>query len=216
MLFFTLFWWCSHTAQTFIAMLNQALKYIATQVNTFFDNPATPAVEAFVSIGNIAKLESGSDAGNADLRSQVVLTLINIEEEKALKNGTFLHRTTNADGTVAVGKRNPTLHLNLYLLFSCASDDYETALRKIGMVISFFQEHYVFPFEKDKVPLPEDIERIVLDIHTLNFEQINHLWGILGGKYLPSVVYRARLVEVQNKNPKGMDIVKALREDVGG
>jgi len=31
----------------------------------------------------------------------------------------------------------------------------------------------------------------------MNFEELNHLWGVLGGAYFPSVVYKVRLVKVQ-------------------
>ena len=39
--------------------------------------------------------------------------------------------------------------------------------------------------------------KLILDIHTLNFEQINDLWGSLGGKQVPFVVYRTRLLELR-------------------
>jgi hypothetical protein len=31
---------------------------------------------------------------------------------------------------------------------------------------------------------------------TLSFEQINHLWGSLGGRQMPFVMYKLRLVSV--------------------
>jgi hypothetical protein len=41
----------------------------------------------------------------------------------------------------------------------------------------------------------QDVQ-IVLDLHSLTFEQVNHLWGSLGGKQVPFVLYRARLVAI--------------------
>ena len=38
---------------------------------------------------------------------------------------------------------------------------------------------------------------ICLDLHTLSFEQLNDLWGSLGGKQVPFVMYRARLIPIQ-------------------
>ena len=32
----------------------------------------------------------------------------------------------------------------------------------------------------------------------LNFEQLNHLWGVLGGAYFPSVLYKVRLVKIRS------------------
>ncbi len=31
----------------------------------------------------------------------------------------------------------------------------------------------------------------------MNFEELNNLWGVLGGAYFPSVVYKVRMVKVQ-------------------
>ena len=38
------------------------------------------------------------------------------------------------------------------------------------------------------------ILKLIVELHSLNFEQINHMWSTLGGKYLPSVMYKIRQV----------------------
>ena len=35
-----------------------------------------------------------------------------------------------------------------------------------------------------------------MELHSLTFEQINHLWGSLGGKQVPFVMYRARMLSL--------------------
>jgi hypothetical protein len=40
------------------------------------------------------------------------------------------------------------------------------------------------------------IQKLIVDLCTLNFEQINHLWSTLGGKYLPSVLYKVRQLTI--------------------
>jgi hypothetical protein len=39
----------------------------------------------------------------------------------------------------------------------------------------------------------------MVDLYTMNFEQVNHLWSTLGGKYLPSALYKVRQVTL-NEN----------------
>jgi hypothetical protein len=34
----------------------------------------------------------------------------------------------------------------------------------------------------------------------MNFEQVNHLWSTLGGKYLPSVLYKMKLVTIADQD----------------
>lgn len=187
-------------------MIAQALKYICQEVNFINDNPATPSLEEFVVLGNISRLDSTSGANNADLQSKVILTLVNLEEEKTLKNGPYYVQ----EGETLV-KKNPTIYLNLYLLFSCATDDYETALTKISRIIGTFQAKHVFTPDTAEMPFPGEIEKIILDLFSINFEQSNHMWGILGGKYIPSVLYKARLIAIQASKPEGAAVVREIK-----
>jgi hypothetical protein len=43
--------------------------------------------------------------------------------------------------------------------------------------------------------------KMTLELYCPTFEEQNHIWGTLGGKQLPSVMYLARLVEVQRAVP---------------
>lgn len=161
-------------------------------------------------LGNVARLETSTDANSGDLQNAVVLTLVNIEEEKTLKNGAIY--VQNGD---ALNKRNPTLYLNLYLLFSCADSSYQTALEQISRVVASLQAKYVFTADSTSEPgdnpFPDGLEKIILDLFSLNFEQINHLWGIMGGKYLPSVLYKARLVEIQAATPREVAPIREIK-----
>lgn len=188
-------------------LITPVLKYIAEEINHYYDNPVTPAIEEFVQLGNISQLENASNASNADLRTKVILTVVNIDEEKTLKNNPYYVRQGEA-----VVKRNPTVFLNLYVLVSCADEDYETALTKISRVIGFFQQKYVFTADNAEVSFPEEhVEKIILDLFSLNFEQINHLWGILGGKYIPSVLYKLRLIPIQQSEPEDAHPIKEVK-----
>lgn len=157
-------------------------------------------------LGNISRLDISSGANNADLQSKVVLTLVNLEEEKTLKNGPYYVQ----EGETLV-KKNPTIYLNLYLLFSCADEDYETALTKISRIIGTFQSKFVFTPDTAEVPFPGEIEKIILDLFSINFEQSNHMWGILGGKYIPSVLYKARLIAIQASKPEVAAVVREIK-----
>ena len=33
---------------------------------------------------------------------------------------------------------------------------------------------------------------------SMNSEQVNHLWATLGGKYLPSVLYKVRMLTIED------------------
>lgn len=185
-------------------MIAETIKYICDEFNLDPDNSTQPfSAEP----GDVARLESGT-ALKGDLDKNIVVTLVNIEEEKTLKNGS--HYIQNGD---ALNKRNPTVFINLYLLFSCSHGDYLEALKRISMVILFFQGKNVFTKENSDGTFPSDVgvEKIILDLFTLNFEQINHLWGILGGKHTPSVLYKLRIVAVQKGLMEKIAVVKEVK-----
>ena len=41
--------------------------------------------------------------------------------------------------------------------------------------------------------------RFTMELYTLTFEQINHLWGSLGGRQIPFVMYKLRLVSLSER-----------------
>ena len=183
-------------------VITDILKYIEDEINF----SVGPSAEKFARLGNISRMEGGGGASNADLQDKVILTVVNIDEETTLKNNSHYLRENST-----IHKRNPTIFLNLYVLISCAADDYETALSKISYVISFFQRKYVFTPDNAEVSFPsEHVEKLIMDLFSLNFEQINHLWGVLGGKYHPSVLYKLRLVPVQNSPVEPVELVEEV------
>lgn len=188
-------------------MIDVALQYIIRELNNRLNNPAT---DNFVIPGNIARLESGdTDLNIGELRTKVVLSLVNIEEEKALKNSPNFVKENNNVRTFS-----PVVHLNLYLLFSCAHETYETALTKISRIIGFFQRKNTYTADSAAVPFPANIEKLILDLYSLNFEQMNHLWGTLGGKYHPSVLYKMRLLHIQESPLEDGDVVQTVHTKV--
>jgi hypothetical protein len=38
---------------------------------------------------------------------------------------------------------------------------------------------------------------------TLSFQDLNNLWGILGSKYLPSVMFKVRLIKISEEFQEG-------------
>jgi len=53
--------------------------------------------------------------------------------------------------------------------------------------------------EQDMLYLPDLMDmRINIELYTLTFEQINYLWGSLGGRQAPFAMYKARLVMIRD------------------
>lgn len=132
--------------------------------------------------------------GNIDIPPDSLgLSLVNIEEERVTKD-------QQAYKAAADGRRmahlNPELKLNLYILIVANFNTYETGLKFLSGAIRFFQSKNVFSGENTP-DLDPSIQKLIVDLFPLNFEQQNHLWGSLGAKYLPSVLYKVRLLTIQ-------------------
>ncbi len=177
-------------------MIYKAIHLIQSQLKEYIQPGAGPDE---VVLGNIAFNEA-PDQNN--IKDKVVLSLVNVEEEGTLKNGRNYIRT---DDRAQYSER--PVYLNLYLLITAHyAQAYNTALIRLGSVIEFFQNRKFFDV-RSAAPLPDGLDPsdpedasmyLTMELYTLTFEQINHLWGSLGGKQMPFVMYKVRLVKVHD------------------
>jgi hypothetical protein len=158
-----------------------------------------------VVVDNITTAEQ-LGGSNQQLNGNVVLSLVNLQEETTLRN-TPHYRVEN-NRTIY---KNPPVSLNLFILFSVLHSQYDTALRLLSRVIECFQAQPDLSFTTTPVSgtISRDVQ-IVMDLYSLTFEQLNQLWGSLGGKQAPFVLYRVRLVaiEAQKRQAEGSTITE--------
>ena len=144
-----------------------------------------------VVLANISLVDA-FNANDPNIQDNLVISLVSIEEEKNLRYArttTVIPAANPNDSTVLT--HNPIVFLNLYLLFSSHNKDYKQSLNQLSAVVNFFQRQQVFTGAEINVPT---MNRIVFELVTTSFEQMNHLWGVLGGKYIPSALYKVRIL----------------------
>lgn len=177
-------------------MIYEALQILSEQLDNYL---TTSGLNNLVVLENIAMIETTSE--NSDkLTNKVVLTLLNLEEETTLKNlpnYTVINKSTTE-------YRNPPIHLNLFLLISGNCNTYVNSLRCISKTIEFFQGKKIFTAENTLYEPKEDFEalnnfKLITELYTPTFEELNYVWGTLGGRQLPSVIYKIQLVEIDRK-----------------
>lgn len=142
-------------------------------------------------LGNIGEILS-STTHSAD--NNIVISLINIEEDRIGRDTQNYVR----NGTQVIYKNLP-VNLYLTLLFTCVRDNggYGLALQSLQNVIGFFQRKYVF--DHSNTPgLDPAIEKLILDMISMNVEQQQLLWSMLGGKYHPSIAYKVRMITIDS------------------
>ena len=171
-------------------MIYEALEIIVDEINEVLapGDPSPPLL-----LANIAKVNDG-DEFSAELANKIVLSIVNIEEDKVARNPLNYIKQNNK-----ILYKNPPIHLNLTLLFS-ATFNYDLAIPYLEQILLFFQDKYVFTRENTVAffkELPE-LDKLIFELMSLNLEQVNQLWTTLGGHYMPSVVYRLRMIKIDN------------------
>jgi hypothetical protein len=156
-------------------------------------------------LGNVAEVSGGSQ-GNGQGRNRVLISLVNIQEERSLKNGPTYVRD---DTSLRVRHENPPTVLNLAMLVTATHTNYDDALRALSRVLMFFQSRTVFTHENvdpqsltDGAP-PNDLDRLVefrlvVNLWSPSMEEINDMWGVLGGKQFPFALYLVRALELRS------------------
>ena len=185
-------------------MIYEAIQIISEQLNNYL---TSAGLSNLVTLQNVATLETSEDNA-AKLNGKVILTLINLEEESTLRNLPH-YRVIDKETTEY---RNPPVNMNIYLLVAANCNTYTNSLRAISKTIEFFQGKKVFTSENTTYEEKEDFDvlgsfKLIVELYTASFEQLNHVWGTLGGRQLPSVIYKIQLVEIDRKALLGAEKV---------
>lgn len=164
-------------------MIYEAVNCLVIEMNEFFRNKLKVTDEKVILSGLVG--QDGQVAISGE--NKVVVTLVNIEKEPVPPNMVNMPRGS--------GKNSPVLNINLYLMFSAyfTSLNYPEALRFISFVISFLQDKPVFT-PANTPRLDKSIEKLSFELESLGAEKLNNIWAALGAKYMPSVLYKMRML----------------------
>jgi hypothetical protein len=179
-------------------VIDQALDFLRVQVDNYLRMKLDPLVSTpFIQLANIAWQDSETAAGAAGDASDAFISLVSIEEDRVSKSQENFVRSNNT-----IIYKNPKVYLNLYLLFSVNMASYTESLKRLSYIIQFFQYRNVFT-PVTSPSLPDGIEQLIFDLYTLSFQDLNNLWGIMGSKYLPSAIYKMRLISISEEFVQG-------------
>ncbi|OGQ94548.1 MAG: hypothetical protein A2521_05100 [Deltaproteobacteria bacterium RIFOXYD12_FULL_57_12] len=170
-------------------MLDIALQFLVDELNTCLTTK-TGSDSVRVAMDKVVE----HDGKYAFAAESLCASIINIEEDRIFKEHLPEYATINNQHVVL----EPELRLNLYILIAANFKHYDQALKYISYVLTFFQAHPLFT--SDEYPaLTPTIGRLTMELQSLSFEQLNQVWAFVGGKQLPSVIYKVRMVALQDK-----------------
>ncbi|ALP53859.1 hypothetical protein Tel_12335 [Candidatus Tenderia electrophaga] len=167
-------------------MIDTAISHIASELNQHLKR-SFDLSEDVVVVSNLLE-QDGSVAPHAN--NKIVVSLVNIEKDSV----PFQQQNFASGGGRSI-VASPPLYFNLYLMFASyfSGSNYQEGLKFISKTISYFQGQGVFD-QHNSPGLDTKINKLILDIENLDMQNLSSLWGMLSGKYLPSVLYKVRMV----------------------
>lgn len=148
------------------------------------------------------------------INNKLVLTLVKVERDPAPRHS---NRPKTAAGAQQVQTVAP-LYLNLYMMVAghFAGRNYAEALKFLSATIAFFHQRPVLDHSSSP-DLDQQIERLILEIENLSFSELASLWSIMGGKYMPSALYRIRTIAIDGDDVSALPpVIRAPETRVSG
>lgn len=170
-------------------MIAAAIGSIASQLNQSLRRTFGVGEDLVV----ISNLTEPDGSLVAQVSNKLVLFLVNIEKDSMPYQQTAPRRSELG----RIGLSHAPIHLNLMLMFAAtfSGTNYPEALKFISHTIGFFQSRPVLDHQNTP-DLDPRIDRLMLDIENLSTSDLSNLWGILRGTYMPSVLYRMRMLAI--------------------
>lgn len=169
-------------------MIYDVLKILKKEIGNYLED------ESLVVLDNIARAE---DANDTSLNDNVIVTLLSTEEESTLKN-TPRHEMKNGSKIYKSG----AAYLNLYVMVAANRITYEMSLQDISKVVEFFQDKSIFTNNNTESDIEEF--KFMVDLKSLRIEELSYAWTVLGGRTMPSALYKVSIVKVQKQKVKGV------------
>lgn len=144
-----------------------------------------------------------------DIENKVVISLVDLEQEKFLKNVNTFRLPDPVKGQIA-----KPLNLSLLLLLACNfnSKNYKTGLKYLSNIIFYFQEISVFTATNSPEIYKLGIQKISLEMYHPDSDFRSSLWSSLGVHYLPSIIYKIRIVSA-HEHHESQDISAHTQSD---
>jgi hypothetical protein len=168
-------------------VIDRVLEQLASHLNGHFRRQFD-VVEDVVAVSNLQELGGVPVVLAAN---KLVLFLSGVERD------TVAHRSTPVPMTYSNGviQNAPPVFLNLLVM--CAANfsgsHYPEALKFLSGAIAFFQGNPVLDHQNTP-GMDARLERLALNMENLSSQEMHSLWSIHGGRYLPSALFRVRMI----------------------
>lgn len=158
-------------------MIYSAISTISLVINDYIKNRFS-TVEDKVVVSNLVNPDGSVAVTEPD---KIILSLVNLQQETVSQR--------------SKGGANRPVNLNIFILFSASFEEgnYLEGLRYLSGVISFFQANKVLT-HGNTPDMDTELERLTFEIVNQDLQNQSYLWGTVGAKYMPSILYKVRMI----------------------
>ncbi len=204
-------------------MIDAALRLVAGDLNAWFRRRRNAGVGAASLLGAsssvsavayppdpvvVSQLVDADGAPASQTEEKVVMSVSRICEERNV-GGAGVGGGVRRGGDHQV--QTAPIFLDVHVLVAARFRQYDAGLGILSEVIGLLQGKPVFTRENTPL-MGEGLERLTFTMLKLDYGEQNHLWGCLGAKYSPSVVYSMRLLPIGRERVR--ELVPVVQEPV--
>lgn len=173
-------------------MIDEAISFLEKELNSYFKMKLRTIEDKAIASSLVN--QDGSLAIKEE--NKVIITLVDLQEEAVLRNAGVQNSLHNG-GFI---KSPLPVHLNLFVMFASffSTNNYQEALKHLSQVILFFQSRRVFDRADYPVLNDTQLEKLTIEMYHPDYQARNNLWSTLGAKYIPSVIYKIKMLKIQD------------------
>jgi hypothetical protein len=168
-------------------VIDRVLEHLASHLNAHFRRQFDVAEDVVV----VSNLQEVGGVPVIQSANKLVLFLSGVERD------TLAHRSTSTPIAYHNGIIQNAAPVYLNLLVMCAANlsgsHYPEALKFLSRAIAFFQGNPVLDHQNTP-GMDTRLERLALNMENLSSQEMHSLWSIHGGRYLPSALFRVRMI----------------------
>jgi hypothetical protein len=170
-------------------MINEVLKSVARELNTHLLDKYKTAEQKVVM--DLVIDQNGTIPERC--LNKIVFSVVNVAPDFKTQHGRnpIGYRPEKNSQTDASSKA--PVNYDLDLLVTASFSNYEEGLKLLSDTIDFFYHKPVFNSPNETL-----IEKLTLEVVNLSYLEKQSLWGAIGAKYMPSVLFRVKMVRDNN------------------
>ena len=175
-------------------MINESLTVLSEALNKYLKSSLQINEDCTI-VSNLIHLDG---TPSEDISNKLVFCLVNIDFDP---KGAQLGFNRVPGNSLEID--NSIQQMNIYVLMAANFKVYQESLKFLSETISFFHSHPVFT-EANTSNMPSHLNKIIIEIVKTDFETSHHIWQSLGINYLPSIIYKLRILGTNSTNDLGL------------